>query len=97
MQTRQIIQAGLVERSHQTIIKIQQKLRVLCIQAFDKENIRLGGRNKVVEIDESLFVRVKHGKGKVFIMVERDDEKRCLCINPSMLRLSNFKTVSNRQ
>jgi hypothetical protein len=86
LQTRQIDQVGLVERSRQTIITIQQKLRAVCVQAFDKDNIRLGGSNKVVEIDESLFVRVKHGKGKdlkrsqvwVFGMVEREDEERCL-------------------
>ncbi|CAF0916032.1 unnamed protein product [Brachionus calyciflorus] len=49
------------------------------------EQLVLGGDGKVVEIDESLFVRVKHGKGKdlkrgrvwVFGMYERGSRK-CL-------------------
>jgi len=31
---------------------------------LDKNNIKLGGKNVIVEIDESMFARVKHHRGK---------------------------------
>ncbi|RNA00670.1 ISXO2-like domain-containing [Brachionus plicatilis] len=48
---------------------------------IDKANLKLGGRNKIVEIDESLYAKVKHNKGKdlkrpqvwTFGLVQRPD------------------------
>ena len=43
---------------------IFQRIRLVVVNALKKTPIVLGGSNRIVEIDESLFVRVKHGKGK---------------------------------
>ncbi|RNA22441.1 transposase [Brachionus plicatilis] len=75
----------LVGVSIPTISKISQRLRLICLKDFDKANIRLGGDGLIVEIDESLFIRVKHHKGKdlkreqiwVFGVYERESH-RCL-------------------
>ncbi|CAF1034829.1 unnamed protein product [Brachionus calyciflorus] len=60
-------------------------MRFLCRKKINKDELILGGNGQVIEIDESLFVRVKHGKGKdlkreriwVFVMYERGSS-RCL-------------------
>ncbi|RNA28378.1 hypothetical protein BpHYR1_046437 [Brachionus plicatilis] len=54
----------LVGVSPVTINRIFQKLRIMCLKDFNKSNVTLGGHGEIVEIDESLFVRVKHHKGK---------------------------------
>ncbi|CAF1136327.1 unnamed protein product, partial [Brachionus calyciflorus] len=75
----------LVGVSEPTINKIFQKLRLLCLNNLKRESFILGGEGEVVEIDESLFVRVKHNVGKdlsrkqiwVFGMYQRSN-KKCL-------------------
>ncbi len=55
-------------------------LRYLCSLDINIEEIKLGGDGKIVEIDESMFAKVKHFKGKdlqrrqlwVFGMKERE-------------------------
>ncbi|CAF0978825.1 unnamed protein product [Brachionus calyciflorus] len=64
IQTRQVDQADFLGVSRQTIVTFQQKLRLAALRSLDKSNVKLGGQNKVVEIDESLFIKVKHYKGK---------------------------------
>jgi hypothetical protein len=71
--------------SYSYVLHIFQRQRWVLAVDFKSQRIRLGGENKIVEIDESLFVRVKHHKGKdlkreqvwVFGMYERltDEEK----------------------
>jgi hypothetical protein len=75
--------------SKPVIIKIFRYLRQLCYLDLDKENFRCGGQQKIVEIDESVFNKVKYNKGKdmvqytkkkqlwVFGMKERSS-KKCL-------------------
>jgi hypothetical protein len=77
--------------SRQTISSYHQKFRLWAVKELDRTNVRLGGNGIVLEIDESLFVKVKHHKGKdlilpqvwVFGLYERDEsreKKRCLLI-----------------
>ena len=69
----------------ESVSNIFYKLRQLCCIGIDKENLLLGGPGKIVEIDESLYARVKFNKGKdlkkaqiwVFGLVERGDVSRC--------------------
>ena len=82
---KQILKELQVSRNF--ITAWQQKFRLIAIQEFDKDNVILGGTNEVIEIDESLFIKVKHHKGKdlarpqvwVFGMYERES-KKCLFI-----------------
>ncbi|CAF1028278.1 unnamed protein product [Brachionus calyciflorus] len=63
----QMVQSDIIEIvdiSRPTINKIFQKLRLITIEELNKEKVILGGPGEVVEIDESLFVQVKHGVGK---------------------------------
>ena len=39
-------------------------LRRCCSNAVDRDNIAIGGPGKIVEIDESLFTKIKHSRGK---------------------------------
>lgn len=90
LQTRQSDQENIVGCKRQVICNFQQKVRLVTSKALNKSAIILGGPGKVVEIDESLFVKVKHHKGKdlkrpqiwVFGMYERSAEakKRCIFI-----------------
>ena len=79
----------LVNVSAQTISGYKRRLRLIILTMFDKNNIKLGGEGKVVEIDESLFIKVKHNRGCdtlrpkvwVFGLYERateDEPKRVL-------------------
>ena len=45
-------------------ISLYAKLRQACSLNIDKENLVLGGIGRIVEIDESLYCKVKHNKGK---------------------------------
>lgn len=77
----------MVPVERQTLITYQQRLRHIAVMSLDIENFKLGGDGKIVEIDESLFIKVKHNKGKdlkrrqiwVFGMYERGS-KLCLFI-----------------
>ena len=91
LQTRQTDQVDLINVDRKSIGMIQQKIRTIVSIALDAGQIKLGGPGKVVEIDESLFIKVKHHKGKdlsrpqvwIFGMYERDpirENKRCLFV-----------------
>jgi len=50
--------------TRQTIGKIFNHLRNVCTLAIEKPKIKLGGPGHIVEIDESLFAKVKYNRGK---------------------------------
>ncbi|CAF1005106.1 unnamed protein product [Brachionus calyciflorus] len=85
IQTRQLDQSDFIQISRQTIITFQQKVRLVIVKNFNPSGFTLGGPGTIVEIDESLFIKVKHNKGKdlfrpqiwVFGMYERNS-KKCL-------------------
>jgi hypothetical protein len=61
---RQVDVATNVDSSRQSVISVFQRLRIIAVQSLDKDNLKLGGDGQIVEIDESLFARVKHHRGK---------------------------------
>ena len=83
IQSRQIDQSHFLEVSRNTIVKLQKVVRLSIASALDKSNFQLGGEGCVVEIDESLFIKVKHHRGKdlkrpqvwVFGLYERNTKK----------------------
>lgn len=80
-------------------MKYFQSFNELLIKDLNKDNIKLGGEGKIVEIDESKFARVKHWKGKdmnikliwVFGMKERNSRR---CYFEVSLLFYIFKTQS---
>ena len=79
----------LVVVSTATIAAYKRRLRLIILTMFNKNQIKLGGEGKIVEIDESLFIKVKHNRGHdtrrpkvwVFGLYERatiDQPKRVL-------------------
>ena len=54
----------IVQLSKSTVIDWFQRFRYLTALDLDKKEIKLGGKSKIVEIDESMYARVKHFKGK---------------------------------
>jgi transposase-like protein len=55
--------AKLVKCSEGTVSNYSKRLRLIAIDQLNKSEIKLGGPGHIVEIDESLFVRVKHHRG----------------------------------
>ena len=56
----QLLQFESISACRQTLGDFYSSLRNVCSLALDKKNLKLGGEGKIVEIDESLFARVKH-------------------------------------
>ncbi|CAF0950111.1 unnamed protein product [Brachionus calyciflorus] len=80
--TIDVIELNLCHKvTEKTVGTIFYRLRQVCSLSIDKPNILLGGVGKIIEIDESLYAKVKHWTGKdlqrpqvwVFGLVERND------------------------
>ena len=66
--TCSIVEMNFEEKlSENMVLGLFEKLRQICSLSIDKKNIMLGGYGKVIEIDESLYAKVKHWKGKIII------------------------------
>ncbi|EGT41120.1 hypothetical protein CAEBREN_11619 [Caenorhabditis brenneri] len=79
--------------SKQTVVDLQEDFRRMTEQWFIRESqnhLKLGGPNKVVEIDETLVVRAKYNRGRnlrrkqiwVFGLIERGSKKTIMCRVP---------------
>ena len=55
--------AQLVGVSAHTIAAYKRRIRLIILTIFNKNGIQIGGPGKIVEIDESLFIKVKHNRG----------------------------------
>ena len=64
--------------SKPTAIKFFRRLREIICFECDMQNMKLGGLGEVVEIDESKFMKVKHGRGK-------DLKRKLVSILPSFV------------
>lgn len=64
IQTRVKDVSDITGVSGTTIVKYFKTIRELCIEDLNKSELKLGGLGRIVEIDESLFAKVKHYKGK---------------------------------
>ena len=53
-----------LDLSKPTVIKFFRRLREIICFECDIEGMVLGGLGETIEIDESKFMKVKHGKGK---------------------------------
>lgn len=60
---KQVDMSESLKISKPILVKICHYLRNLCSIDLDKENFRCGGSQKIVEIDESVFNKVKYKKG----------------------------------
>lgn len=64
IKTGQYLKINKTKKHRTTIGEIFKRLRNMSSLALNKKHIKLGGKDKIVEIDESLFVKVKYWKGK---------------------------------
>ena len=53
-----------VEISKQTLTSFFQEIRLVVVNDFKRGELILGGAGMEVQIDESIFLRVKHNRGK---------------------------------
>ena len=54
----------LLKLARSTIVSFNQRLRYICSRFLRQKVILLGGDGKIVEIDESMFSKIKHFRGK---------------------------------
>jgi hypothetical protein len=66
MQQKQNDSIEVTGVAKQTLVTLHQYLRYVVTQVFDRNSIKFGGPGSIVEIDESLYIKVKHGKGNLF-------------------------------
>ena len=91
----------LLNVSRQFASDFCQIIRVLVALDYDRERVMLGGNGQIIEIDESLFAKVKHNKGKdlkrktvwVFGMRERDSNKCYFEIVPDRERTTLLSII----
>ncbi|CAF1138358.1 unnamed protein product, partial [Brachionus calyciflorus] len=83
--------------SRPSIFKICHLLRQLCFLDLDKENFKVGGKNSIVEIDESVFNKVKYNKGKDMIHMTKNKQIWVFGIRERISKKVFFQAVNNRK
>ena len=94
--TVELLKMSNTDSSRQTVGKFFRQLRNVCSLDLGKPNLILDGFGKPVEIDKSLFAKVKHGVGKdlfrtqvwVFGLAERETSKVYFHIVPDRTALT---------
>ena len=71
---KQIDMESSIQISRPVLIKICHFLRQLIVLDLDKENLQIGGPGEIVEIDESVFNKVKYNKGKDLVHYKKEKQ-----------------------
>ena len=64
----------LLDLARTTICDFEQRLRFVCHKFINREKILLGGPGKIIEIDESMFSKVKHHRGKDMKKMKKNEQ-----------------------
>ena len=62
----------LLKMSRSTVVEWNQRFRYLVGLDLNKKEIKLGGEGKILEIDESMYARVKHWRVKDFKYLKKN-------------------------
>jgi hypothetical protein len=62
IQSRQVDAAALASCNRSSVISFEQRLRRVASTAANQSNTIIGGAGKIVEIDESLYIKVKNSE-----------------------------------
>jgi hypothetical protein len=64
IQSRQADTAALTGCRRSSVVTVQQKLRGIACQSASTNNTVLGGAGRIVEMEESQYIKVKHHREK---------------------------------
>jgi hypothetical protein len=64
IQSRQADTAALIGCRRSSVVTVQQKLRGIACQSASTNNTLLAGAGRIVEMDESQYIKVEHHRGK---------------------------------
>ncbi|CAF1102116.1 unnamed protein product [Brachionus calyciflorus] len=83
--------------SRPTLSKICKFVRQLCILDLNKDSFRCGSPNQIVDIDESVFNKVKYNKGKDMVHQTKEKQIWVFGIKDRAKNKCYFQAVDNRK